>query len=478
MIFVRHSKIPIQAFTVSLSNQSSTAFGPGSVINGSVVLELSKPTHAQSIRVVFDCKEKDSHKCINTVFLVESYVWQAKGKESDGDEIPEGRHLFLFAIKLPSVNYPPSISEAQLGHTISYSIQGYFTAANSSQMSSNTVPITYYPLVNLRDLPSTSPSNGLTSKNAAFLVDNALPAIRVKAELASPSYCPGDVCVVRTTINNPTDMKISHVQVSLIATTKIYQGMLTPLETQNSEALINPSNEQNYKNMIQTLYSENIYVSIPKKAQDSHNIFRITIPQDCSPTTGSHISRTVDRTYNVVIKFPLLHSPQASRTLGKWSFSGLLAPSSPKACDPKQTKRVLAKEAVISVPVVITTVRTSQQLPPQLKISLPSFTDQPDLPAFISNNESPQASPISPMLDDGWSVPGSPLSTSVDALDNGHLVGELNNTAAKDATGHLMVPGLNETQRKGVSSQSSSSTDKDRHSIEAPQDSNSQVLVK
>jgi hypothetical protein len=113
------------------------------------------------------------------------------GKESDGDEIPKGRHLFLFAIKLPSVNYPPSISEAQLGHTISYSIQGYFTAANSSQMSSNTVPITYYPLVNLRDLPSASPSNGLTSKNAAFLVDNALPAITVKAELASPSYCPG-----------------------------------------------------------------------------------------------------------------------------------------------------------------------------------------------------------------------------------------------------------------------------------------------
>lgn len=55
-------------------------FLPLHIPAGSVVLELSKPTHAQSIRVVFDCKEKDSHKCINTVFLVESYVWQAKGK--------------------------------------------------------------------------------------------------------------------------------------------------------------------------------------------------------------------------------------------------------------------------------------------------------------------------------------------------------------------------------------------------------------
>jgi hypothetical protein len=124
MIFARQNKAPIKAFTVSLSNQSSTAFGPDSVINGksshsdqgsisfcafiqinltkltanhsatilstgSVVLELSKPTHAKSVRVVFDCKEKDAYKSVSTIFSVESYVWSANGNSQvDIREIP------------------------------------------------------------------------------------------------------------------------------------------------------------------------------------------------------------------------------------------------------------------------------------------------------------------------------------------------------------------------------------------------------
>lgn len=273
-------------------------------------------------------------------------------------------------------------------------------------------------------------------------------------------------------------MKISHVQISLIATTKLYQGILTTLETQNSEAPINASNTQTHKNLTQTLYSENIYVSIPKKAHDAHNIFRVTIPQDCSPTTGSHISRTVDRTYDIVIKFPLVYTQQASRTLSKWPFSGLLSQSTPKTCDLSQNKSANPKEAVVTLPVGITTVPVSHTLPPQLKISLPNFNDQPDLPAFISNNESPQASPISPMLDDSWSVPGSPLSTSVDGHEHGYLVEEMSNTATKDVSGHLMVPSLNGSHRKSDSSNSASSADMDNHNLEISQDQNSQVLVK
>lgn len=54
-----------------------------------MVLELSKPTHAKSVRVVFDCKEKDAYKSVSTIFSVESYVWSANGKSQvDIREIP------------------------------------------------------------------------------------------------------------------------------------------------------------------------------------------------------------------------------------------------------------------------------------------------------------------------------------------------------------------------------------------------------
>jgi hypothetical protein len=82
------------------------------------------------------------------------------------------------------------------------------------------------------------------------------------------------------------------------------------------------------------------------------------------------------------------------------------------------------------------------------------------------------------MLDDSWSIPGSPLSTSVDEHEHGYLVEEMSNTATKDASGHLMVPSLNGSHRKSDSSNSASSADMDNHSLEIPQDQNSQVLVK
>lgn len=289
-------------------------------------------------------------------------------------------------------------------------------------------------------------------------------------------FSKGDVCVVRTTIHNPTEIKISHVQISLIANTKLYQGSLTPFTSQNSESPIIASNSHPSKNVTQTLFTENVYINMPRKGHEAHNVFRINIPKDCSPSTGSNISRVVERSYDVVIRLPLPSNQQTPRSLGKWSFSGLLSTSTPKDDTNSQNKPVQSKEAVISLPVKITTVPNSQSLPPQLKISVPSFNDQPDLlPEFVSNQESPQASPISPSLDDGWSIPGSPLSTSVEGMDGMYSIDDV--AAAQDASGHLMVPTLKSKHRSSVSTTSSSSTDPDHSSHDIARETSNQVLV-
>jgi hypothetical protein len=289
-------------------------------------------------------------------------------------------------------------------------------------------------------------------------------------------FSKGDVCVVRTTIHNPTEIKISHVQISLIANTKLYQGSLTPFTSQNSESPIIAANSQPSKNITQTLFSENVYINMPRKGHEAHNVFRVNIPNDCSPSTGSNISRAVERSYDVVIKFPLPSPQQSPRSLGKWSFSGLLSASTPKDDTNNQNKSVQSKEAVVLLPVNVTTVPNSQSLPPQLKISVPSFNDQPDLlPEFVTNEESPQPSPISPSLDDGWSIPGSPLSTSVEGTDGMYNIDDV--ATAQNASGHLMVPTLKSKHRSSVSTTSSSSTDQDHSSRDISRESSNQVLV-
>lgn len=35
-------------------------------------------------------------------------------------ELSEGSHMYLFAIRLPQVNYPPSMHDSHFGHRINY----------------------------------------------------------------------------------------------------------------------------------------------------------------------------------------------------------------------------------------------------------------------------------------------------------------------------------------------------------------------
>lgn len=171
---------------------------------GNIKLFLEKPITIKSIRVVFKCEEWDKKKGPScTLFSVESCIWSKQGKKykkkkksvarsriltSKTIELAEsetGNHIYLFAIQLPSsVNFPPTIRDAYLGHRIEYSLQGYLDMLDSTKCTPS-VPLTYLPVVSLDDF-TVHYRNGKTIK-----IEKGEEYVEVTAKLVNPSSCPG-----------------------------------------------------------------------------------------------------------------------------------------------------------------------------------------------------------------------------------------------------------------------------------------------
>jgi hypothetical protein len=112
------------------------------------------------------------------------------------EPVEMGSHIYLFAIQLPSsVNYPPTIRDAYLGHRIEYSLQGYldFFDTNSTTKSTSLVPLTYLPLVTFDDYSIQYNNNKIREKT----IQIGGETIQIKAKLANPSSCPGKIYYIQ-----------------------------------------------------------------------------------------------------------------------------------------------------------------------------------------------------------------------------------------------------------------------------------------
>lgn len=93
--------------------------------------------------------------------------------------------MFLFAIRLPQVNYPPSMNDSHFGHHIGYTLQGVFDLVSASK-TTEMIPILYLPLVTCN-----SSTYETSKKIQVFQKEDK--KIEVTAELIKPAYCPGNV---------------------------------------------------------------------------------------------------------------------------------------------------------------------------------------------------------------------------------------------------------------------------------------------
>ncbi|KAG0181019.1 hypothetical protein DFQ29_009553 [Apophysomyces sp. BC1021] len=195
MLFSKNNSV--RSFHLSITSgglNKPVAFGPGSVVNGSVFLTLDKPLFARRLRIVFKCEEQLSSKQVNTLFSVETVVWHAKGnknnqasfpssnsilhgEENTPDSVSAGSQMYLFAIKLPNVNYPPSMHDSHFGHHVDYSLQG-FLDLESNTIETKKLQVTYLPLI--------ACNVGETSKDKVKQGE-----VEMVAELIQPAYLPG-----------------------------------------------------------------------------------------------------------------------------------------------------------------------------------------------------------------------------------------------------------------------------------------------
>lgn len=93
--------------------------------------------------------------------------------------------MYLFAIKLPDNNYPPTLYDNYIDHKINYTLQGYLDLKTpDQQLHTQPKHILYLPLISYQPT-SNSPiqRKKLYQKGDAF--------IQIDAELLKPAYCPG-----------------------------------------------------------------------------------------------------------------------------------------------------------------------------------------------------------------------------------------------------------------------------------------------
>ncbi|KAI8638077.1 hypothetical protein BD408DRAFT_352552 [Parasitella parasitica] len=240
------------------------AYGPGSIINGSLMITNDKALSAKDIRVIFKCEEVDSSKKVKTnIFSVETVLWGNASEPDMKSELPSGSHMYLFAIRLPQVNYPPSMHDSHFGHRIGYTLQGVIDLASEPHFTA-TVPVIYLPLV----------TTNLPTSEMTQVFEKEDKKIKVTAKLIKPAYCPGFV----------------QVQLLAVATT------LNPSQSATAQ------NEHIHKQY--SILSESFYVSIAKQARDQQDILKFHIPSNLVPTFTNKMGKYIDIAYRVEITFP------------------------------------------------------------------------------------------------------------------------------------------------------------------------------
>ncbi|KAI8637756.1 hypothetical protein BD408DRAFT_395182 [Parasitella parasitica] len=390
---------PIQRFELTVASgtgKNVIAFGPASIINGSVKLFLDKPIRAKSITAVFSCQEWDQDQEPTKILSVESIIWSQNAYEV----LEKGSHIYLFAIQLPSsVNYPPTIRDSYLGHRIEYTLQGHldFTLDNKAhkQKSTASVPLTYLPLVTFDDR-----MNQFATRNRCIKLEQGSEYVQITASFVNPSSCPGDLCSIKLHTHNRSSYSINQVHIILVSTA-------TSLKDNNKHPDLPISSGPSYQHKQRQILNESFYVSIPKHTDDITTICPFIVPSFCVPTTQSHFGKYIDITYEVFIIVPAMGS----------SWEGCT------------TSQLFLNAQAVRLPLFITTMPYCSTEPPKLQIPFAN-EDNADVPSFIIH-ESPIPSPSpSPSPEEGW-MPGSPVDPDDDlCLLQTH----------EDASGHLMVP--------------------------------------
>ncbi|KAI7902970.1 uncharacterized protein BX663DRAFT_561049 [Cokeromyces recurvatus] len=424
MIFQRNTDLlSIRNFYITTGGgyEKAIAYGPGSVINGSLTITNDKPLSAYNIRVIFKCEEIDTskkEKITTTLFSIDSVIWGNLREEShqQPNELSNGSHMYLFAVRLPHVNYPPSMQKYHFAHhRIKYSLQGFLDLTSlPSPYTTPIVPVLYLPFITSHAMPS----KRMTQLWLFHQKEEINKRIGITAELIKPVYCPGDICTIKMTTNNKSGTKISSVQIAFVA-------ILT-----TSSSSVNDDHVEivEYTHKRHTLLTESFYVSIPKYAQEHQDVFQFHLPIQLVPTFTNKLGKLIDIAYEVNLSIIPYHQQGASLLFRHHNTVVV-------------TDDTTATESnTISLPIIIGTIPSTYPLlahqdPPVIMTVDDDVNDSTLLPTFIPTIDSPEA-----VVNDCYRDYSVSPSNSFQVASGLQDIEELTNHVQQDASGYLMVP--------------------------------------
>ncbi|CAO3576235.1 unnamed protein product [Absidia cylindrospora] len=281
--------------------------------------------------------------------------------------------MHLFAIQLPLVNYPPSITEAIFPGVchIDYTLQAFLDRPELPTLFSDIIPLTYLPLIaaQMNDQVMTSRQR----QHSLTMQPNSDASIQIHARMMQSAYCLGEQCTIQLTTDNPTNDKINQVYVTLM--TRLYHD--------------HPDQQQQHPSQ-HINYHQAVSISVPKQTKNHVSQVSIPIAQSCLPTFDYHhhqLGITMHVDHHIVIGLTSSHHQQQSSTSARFfSFGSFYSNTTSSSSLSTSTINPL------SLPVTITTIPTCSENTP----SIPLILQHDDMegnssshqPYFISSSAS------------------------------------------------------------------------------------------
>ncbi|OZJ03052.1 hypothetical protein BZG36_03709 [Bifiguratus adelaidae] len=385
----------IQEFRLDVQKSAkgggTVVFGPGSCINGSVSLVLSKPVRARALRVVLKCTDWQISQIVQqqpegngperskspkgstretVLFESEGILW---GEVPSLHErvIEAGRKIYLFAFRLPMVNYCPSLDDPH--HKIIFSLQAFLDPPSSPSPGgspalstpghqspyahdkyallphtthSDVTCIDYVPLV-----PPLSDQAGRVTKGNTWTSAKGDEKVEGWADIESSCTHLGDTFRVNVTLINGSTRTLKTVTCSIVSKTEdLVKGSLTyKLCSTNMLNIQVPPQKSPF----------------PRKNTPFTCTFNVRIPQDILPSIPPEIKASVHVTYELKVRVAI-EAGLAANVLNGLGTTG----ASSSLLDEERNKKAL----VIVLPLHIGT------LPPTHPALAGSTAPLPTLP--------------------------------------------------------------------------------------------------
>ncbi|KAG0244177.1 hypothetical protein BGW41_000164 [Actinomortierella wolfii] len=235
------------------------------------------------------------------------------------------RHLFMFTIKLPMCNFPPSFQEKD--RFVVYTVHSDLTfmtqpedPATRVTLQASPVQIKYVPMV-----PSSIVQFPVIEMGQGLEPTTNKPLYKVTVESEQRGASPGESIPFRLTLSNTSPTELYSIQIALVRTMTFYPEYAgRAAAASNSTTASAPISQYSPESTIVDSTTIPVSTSPNKGLTWSENI-QYTIPKDSNliPTTNKTVTSLFKVDYYIAISVPIASK---SAGLGSWFTQGFKAP--------------------------------------------------------------------------------------------------------------------------------------------------------